>query len=105
MNVGNLLQRRLAFALLITILCVPALTQPVRRLSTAPVNQSSTFSRVCDVQRVRPIVSNGAVAEIRELPELPETPMPRALPVVSTVLPHPQFAQPPSTLRAPPAFA
>lgn len=106
MTVGRFFRTNAGFVLL-TLLLVPALTQPARRLSPRPADQSSSFSRLgvlstdrvptatCDIAVLDAVVVALFVPPASATPT-PATPAARVLIV--------DFG-PPSLLRAPPILA
>jgi len=105
--IGCRILRVNAVILLFTLLLVPALTQPSRLLSSGPVNQSSSFSRlgVLSTDRLPMAAAHAAAIDVvAALADFALAPaIAAAMPVVRSVpLPLATFL-PPLPLRAPPA--
>jgi hypothetical protein len=100
--------RLTAIVLLLALVCVPAATQPGRRLSAGPVRDGSSFSRVCEVQQEpqvdQPALSAAALVTLSASLGEPDAivgrrDVPRKTPPL-----HAPLAAPPAPLRAPPAL-
>jgi hypothetical protein len=93
-------------ALLLAMLGVPALTQPSRRLSPAPVGQGSTFSRIGVLSSDRSPVSpdEASVCElVGPLAVATISPTGVPAPLAAAVLLPADHRLPPTPLRAPPS--
>ncbi len=91
--------------LLLAMLGVPALTQPTRRLSPAPVGQGSTFSRIGMLSSDRsPVSPEASVCElVGPLAVATISPTGVPAPQAAAVLLPADHRLPPTPLRAPPS--
>jgi len=109
MTAGRILRAN-AVALLLTLLFVPALTQPVRRLTAGPVNQSSSFSRIAELSTDHIVAPVFDAAPMEPADDLADSSLaPIAGPAEAAAAPPDPIPlvtfRPPSPLRAPPAAA